>query len=255
MIYNEAKKKKKKLIPKVVDKSSAQEWEALLCGAHAQLKRYKPQPEVKEYWDKLHSQWTTFGIELIDSSPLKNDNKIKWSGKEHAEVNNDWSTIYKKYSSRVPNSTSKCDISNEDNTKRYSLKKYSKTTQLSSPQKAEAATLLHFAIDSTLGKNKIDVQEKLETIIDAMTDPKYYYGSIQNMIKALLPWYNSLPQELTPLNPKRGISDANFKELYPLIKKESKKQTKHVVNRVLGIFQQKEKQRNATQTLNNLFND
>ena len=124
MIYNEAKKKKKKLIPKVVDKSSAQEWEALLCGAHAQLKRYKPQPEVKEYWDKLHSQWTTFGIELIDSSPLKNDNKIKWSGKEHAEVNNDWSIIYKKYSSRVPNSTSKCDISNEDNTKRYSLKKF-----------------------------------------------------------------------------------------------------------------------------------
>ena len=255
MIYNEAKKKKNKGLPRVVDKSSAQEWEALLCGAHAQLKQYEPQPEVKEYWDKLHSQWATFGIDLINSSPLKNDNKIKWNGKEHAEVNDNWSAIYKKYSTRVPNSTSKCDISNENNTKRYSLKKYSKTTQLSSPQKAEVATLLHFAIDSTLGKNKIDVQQKLEAIIDAMTDPKYYYGSIQGMIKALLPWYNSLPQELTPLNSDRGISDANFKELYPLIKKESKKQTKHIVNRVLGIFQQKEKQKNATQTLNNLFND
>jgi hypothetical protein len=255
MIYNEAKRKKKKTLPRVVDKSSAQEWEAVLCGAHAQLKQYAPQPEVKEHWDKLHSQWVDYSIELVESSSLKNDNKIKWNGKLHAEVNDHWSAIYKKYSARVPNSTSKCDISNESNTKKYSLKKYTKSTQLSSPQKAEAATLLHFAVDSTLGANKIDVQEKLESIIDAMTDPKYYYGSIQGMIKALLPWYNSLPQELTPLNQVRGISDANFKELYPLIKKESKKQTKHIVNRVLGIFQQKEKQRNATQTLNNLFND
>jgi hypothetical protein len=254
MIYNEAKKKKK-VLPRVVDKSSAQEWEAVICGAHADLKQYKSQPEVQEHWDQLHKEWKTYSIELIQKSPLINDSEIKWNGKSHATVNNAWSDIYKKYNKKVPNSTFKCDISNNDNSKRYSLKKYTKSTQLSSPQKAEVATLLHFATDSILKKNKADVKEKLETIIDGMTDSKYYYGSIQGMIKALLPWYNSLPQELTPLNPGRGINDANFKELYPIIKKEAKKQTKHIVNRVLGIFQQKEKQRNATIALNNLFNN
>lgn len=248
-------KKLRKKTPRVKSKSTAQQWEALLCGAHAEEKGYEPQDSVSEYYNSLHPQWKDYTKELLRSSVLYNEGKLRWSGKFQGNVSSVWTTTYKKYSKKTPNGTSKCDVYNGNSSKRYSLKKYSGPTQLSSPQKAEAATLLHVSTDSVLRNKKSEVLSTLETVVDAMTDQKYYYSSIEGVVKALLPWYNSLPQELTPLVQGRGISSANFKELYPVIKKEAQKQTKHVVNRVLSIFNQKEKQKRATSALNKLFNN
>lgn len=234
---------------------SAQDWEAALCGAHGELKKYKLQPSVQEVWNSLPQKTTEYVKELVRNSALYNETKLLWQGKYQAETSELWNTAYKKYSTRSPNATGKCDISNADGTKRYSMKKHSGSTQLSSPQKAEAATLLHVAVDYALGKKKEQVSSTLQVVIEGMTDSKYYYGTVQSAVKALLPWYNSLPQELTPLLPQRGISSANFKELYPLLKKEAKKQTKSVVNKVLSIFVQKEKHKKATSALNELFNN
>jgi len=233
----------------------AQDWEALLVGAHSTLKKNTIPKNVSIIWNKLKDSDKQILINIVSSSNLINQDTLSWNGKDGGiPVSEEWKRIYQEHSKRVPSGTSKCDISDSSNNC-YSIKKYTKTTQLSSPQKAEAATLLHFALQNSSENVKGRIKETLDAVIESMTDQKYYYKSVKGAVKALMPWYNKLPQELSPLNAKVGLTPDNIKELEPLLQKEIKKKSTGIAKRMISIFVQKQKHFKANKILNNLMNN
>ena len=253
MKNKKAKIKSAKAKAKIKTKAKAQDWEALVVGAHNELNNKKTtQPEVISIWNSVKDKDKEKIKQLVSSSALSKTDTLIWCGKVTGTVSDDWKSIYAEYSNRKPDGTSKCDIINSDGSTKYSVKKYDKTTQLNSPQKAEALTLLHFAIQNSSTNLTSSIKSKLESVIDAMTDQKYYYGSIKSAVKALTPWYNKLPQELSPLY-STGITPANVKEIEPLLQKEIKRQGNDIAKRMISIFTQKQKHFKASDILNNLF--
>lgn len=244
---------KKKAKARIKTKAKAQDWEALLVGAHNEVnKRKTNQPQVTSIWNSVSDRDKEKIKQLVVSSTLSKSDTLIWCGKHTGTVSDDWKSIYAEYSNRKPDGTSKCDIMNSSGTTKYSVKKYDKTTQLSSPQKAEALTLLHFAIQKSSINITSGIKSKLESVIDAMTDQKYYYGSVKSAVKALTPWYNRLPQELSPLHPT-GISPTNVEELEPILQKKIKQHGDVIAKKMLSIFTQKQKHFRASEILNNLF--